>query len=50
MGINRLFKPRFLGLTLRYQNAVAEHAWFSFTHIYTDFILSFCNNNPWSLE
>jgi hypothetical protein len=54
MGLSRLFKTCFLSLILRYQNAVTwtydQHAWFSFIYIYTDFILSFCNYNLWSLE
>jgi hypothetical protein len=50
---NAYLNPAF-GLNPQILNAVAwtcdKHVWFSFTHIYTDFIISFCNYNPWSLE
>jgi hypothetical protein len=50
VGLDRLFKPRFLGLTLRYRNAGAWtcdlHAWFSFTYIYINLIPPFCNYAP----
>jgi hypothetical protein len=54
VGMSRLFKTRFLGLTLRHRNAVTwtcdQHARFSFIYIYIDFTLTFCNYIFWSLE